>query len=103
MSKDTSAPIPYEATQALVSIGEALRSSRLARKEKIATAAERIGVATSTWQRIEAGDPGTSCGILFSALATYGYSEAMFALGNTDNDAEGKNLQRQSMPMRGSA
>ncbi len=102
MPKGTAAPVPFEAVTALEGIGRALRTSRLARRETIATAAERVGVADSTWQRIEAGDPSVGSGVLFAALVAYGYTEALMNLADESHDTEGQALQRQRMSMRGS-
>ena len=102
MAKDTRAPLPYEAAAALDAVGAALRASRLARNESISTAAARVGVADSTWQRIEAGDPGVGAGVLFAALSCYGYSEALFHLADPDNDIEGAAMRRTIHRQRGS-
>jgi transcriptional regulator with XRE-family HTH domain len=101
MTKATSAPLSYEAAVTLEGLGKALKTSRLARRDTIAKAAGRIGVASSTWQRIEAGDPGIGSGVLLSALVTYGYSDVLMNLADERHDAEGQRLLRQSLPGRG--
>jgi transcriptional regulator with XRE-family HTH domain len=52
----------------LQKLGADLAVSRLRRKESLRTWAKRLGVSLSTLQRLEAGDPTVSIGVLASAL-----------------------------------
>lgn len=57
------------ATRAVIEkLGADLAVARLRRKESLRVWAKRLGVTVSTLQRLEAGDPGVSIGILASAL-----------------------------------
>jgi len=53
---------------ALQKLGADLAVARLRRKESLRTWAKRLGVSLSTLQRLEAGDPAVSIGIIASAL-----------------------------------
>ena len=53
---------------ALQKLGADLAVARLRRKESLRTWAKRLGVTLSTLQRLEAGDPTVSIGIVASAL-----------------------------------
>lgn len=70
MSKTTKAirQLPVATLGALQKLGADLAVARLRRKESLRTWAKRLGVTLSTLQRLEAGDPTVSLGIVASAL-----------------------------------
>ena len=70
MSKTTKAirQLPPATLGALQKLGADLAVARLRRKESLRTWAKRLGVTLSTLQRLEAGDPAVSIGIIASAL-----------------------------------
>ena len=70
MSKTTKAiqQLPPSTLGALQKLGADLAVARLRRKESLRTWAKRLGVTLSTLQRLEAGDPTVSLGIVASAL-----------------------------------
>ena len=60
--------LPPATLGALQKLGADLAVARLRRKESLRTWAKRLGVTLSTLQRLEAGDPSVSIGIVASAL-----------------------------------
>ncbi|GAC1527512.1 MAG: XRE family transcriptional regulator [Ramlibacter sp.] len=60
--------LPPATLGVLHKLGADLAVARLRRKESLRTWAKRLGVSLSTLQRIEAGDPTVSIGIIASAL-----------------------------------
>ena len=70
MSKTAKAirQLPPATLGALQKLGADLAVARLRRKESLRTWAKRLGVTLSTLQRLEAGDPTVSIGIVASAL-----------------------------------
>ena len=60
--------LPPATLGALQKLGADLAVARLRRKESLRTWAKRLGVTVSTLQRLEAGDPAVSIGIIASAL-----------------------------------
>jgi hypothetical protein len=60
--------LPPATLGALQKLGADLAVARLRRKESLRTWAKRLGVSLSTLQRLEAGDPTVSIGIIASAL-----------------------------------
>ena len=70
MSKKSKAiqQLPPATLGALQKLGADLAVARLRRKESLRTWAKRLGVTLSTLQRLEAGDPAVSIGIVASAL-----------------------------------
>lgn len=91
----------FQCESALRQLGENLRMARLRRKESEALAAERIGIARATFQRLEKGDPAVAAGAWIDALLTYGFEQQVFALGNPDEDEVGVRLERLMLPKRG--
>lgn len=70
MPKTTKAirQLPPATLGALQKLGADLAVARLRRKESLRIWAKRLGVSLSTLQRLEAGDPTVSIGIVASAL-----------------------------------
>ncbi len=70
MGRNTKAihQLPPATLGALQKLGKDLAVSRLRRKESLRTWAKRLGVSLSTLQRLEAGDPAVSIGVVASAL-----------------------------------
>uniref|UniRef100_UPI003340050C XRE family transcriptional regulator n=1 Tax=Castellaniella defragrans TaxID=75697 RepID=UPI003340050C len=60
--------LPPATLGAIQKLGADLAVARLRRKESLRSWAKRLGVSVSTLQRLEAGDPAVSMGILASAL-----------------------------------
>lgn len=60
--------LPPSTLGALQKLGADLAVSRLRRKESLRTWAKRLGVSLSTLQRLEAGDPSVSIGVIATAL-----------------------------------
>ncbi len=60
--------LPPATLGSIQKLGADLAVARLRRKESLRNWAKRLGVSVSTLQRLEAGDPAVSVGILASAL-----------------------------------
>lgn len=60
--------LPPATAGAIEKLGADLAVARLRRKESLRSWAQRLGVTVSTLQRLEAGDPSVSIGIVASAL-----------------------------------
>ncbi len=60
--------LPPATISVLQKLGADLAVARLRRKESLRTWAKRLGVTLSTLQRLEAGDPTVSIGVIASAL-----------------------------------
>ena len=58
--------------QALILMGRRIKLARKSRRMSETVLAERIGVARSTVQKIEAGDPGVQIGLVFEAAVITG-------------------------------
>ena len=62
--------------------------------------AERIGVANSTYTRVEKGDPTVSMGTYAMALFVLGFGEAFGDLVDARRDDEGLILDEERLPKR---
>ncbi|QUN86040.1 XRE family transcriptional regulator [Burkholderia pseudomallei] len=60
--------LPPATLKAIEKLGADLAVARLRRKESLRTWAKRMGVTVPTLQRLEAGDPSVSIGIVATAL-----------------------------------
>lgn len=60
--------LPPATVSALEKLGADLAVARLRRKESLKTWAKRMGISIATLQRLEAGDPSISIGIMATAL-----------------------------------
>lgn len=80
------AQLPPATLAALEQLGADLAVARLRRKESLASWAKRMGVSISTLQRLEAGDPTISVGIVASALWLMSRDGALGELARPAND-----------------
>jgi transcriptional regulator with XRE-family HTH domain len=62
--------------------------------------AERIGVAKSTYARIEKGDPAVAMGAYAMALFVLGFGEALGDLVDARHDEQGLLLDEERLPQR---
>ena len=88
MSKSTKAleQLPPATLGAIQKLGADLAVARLRRKESLRSWAKRLGVTVSTLQRLEAGDPAVSVGILASALWLINRDGALGQLAAPEHD-----------------
>jgi transcriptional regulator with XRE-family HTH domain len=66
-----------EECEVLEELGSRLRASRKRRGDRQEDAAARCGVSTLTYQRMEAGFPGTAVGVWVRAVRLYGSLEQL--------------------------
>ena len=78
--------LPPATLAAIEKLGADLAVARLRRKESLASWAKRMGVSISTLQRVEAGEPTISLGIVASALWLMGRDGALGELAAPAND-----------------
>ncbi|MDL5034417.1 helix-turn-helix transcriptional regulator [Pelomonas sp. APW6] len=90
----------HPAAPAAATIGRGLRQARQRRRESQEEAARRVGVAVSTWRRMEAGDPTVAWGVMLNALTQFGFEKQVLALGDPTLDTEGQMLDSQNLPKR---
>lgn len=88
MSKASAAltQIPPSTLAALGQLGADLAVARLRRKESLKIWARRMGVSVPTLQRLEAGEPSVSLGVLATALWLIGRDAALATLATPKED-----------------
>lgn len=89
------------AQRALKAVGEHIHIARLRRGESLNLAAERAGVTRQTWAKLEGGESSVSVGLLFQALAMYGFDAQLFRLAIPESDTEGLSREAARRPKRG--
>lgn len=78
--------LPPASLASIEKLGADLAVARLRRKESLASWSKRMGVSISTLQRLEAGDPTISIGIIASALWLMSREGAIGDLAAPAND-----------------
>ena len=78
--------LPPATLGSLQKLGADLAVSRLRRKESLRTWAKRLGVSLSTLQRLEAGDPSVSIGVVATALWLINRDGALGDLASPEHD-----------------
>lgn len=85
--------LPPSTRAAIEKLGADLAVARLRRKESLASWSKRMGVSISTLQRLEAGDPTISVGIIASALWLMSRDGAIAELAAPANDRGAMELE----------
>jgi transcriptional regulator with XRE-family HTH domain len=88
------AGLPTSLRQRLKVIGENIRLARKRRGLTMKDMADRMFITRKTLKRLEDGDPGTSIGVLSSALLVLGMEADLAALADPRNDAVGNAIDR---------
>ena len=88
MSRSSNAlrQLPPSTLGALQKLGADLAVARLRRKESMRVWAKRLGITVSTLQRLEAGDPAVSMGVIASALWMINRDGALGDLAAPEHD-----------------
>jgi transcriptional regulator with XRE-family HTH domain len=92
--------LPARVRRSLTAFGADLSIARRKRRLTVAMMAERLGVAASTYLRVEKGDPSVSMGIYAMALFVLGFGDALGDLVEPRRDAQGLILDSERLPKR---
>ena len=92
--------LPVKVRRALSKFGSDLGLARRKRHLTAAMMSERLGVAKSTYARVEKGDPTVSLGVYAMALFALGFGDALGDLVDASRDEEGLLLDQQRVPKR---
>lgn len=93
MKKDTAASLLPSVKLPLATLGQHIKHARQSRGWTVAEAAARIGVASATYKRIEAGDPSVSVGSWATALFQLQMLDQVVAAASPQNDILGTALR----------
>ena len=92
--------LPPKLTRSLVKFGADIRMARRKRKLTTLMMAERLGVAKSTYLRVEKGDPTVSLAAYAMALFVLGFGDAFGDLVDPARDQQGLLLDAERLPKR---
>jgi DNA-binding XRE family transcriptional regulator len=92
--------LPPKVRRSLTKFGADLALARRKRHLTTAMMSERLGVAKSTYVRVEKGDPTVSMGVYAMALFVLGFGDAFADLVDASGDEQGLLLDAQRVPMR---
>jgi DNA-binding XRE family transcriptional regulator len=92
--------LPVKVRRGLTKLGSDIAIARRKRKLTSAMMAERLGVAKSTYIKIEKGDPSVAIVSYAMALFILGFDTALGELADPAHDAQGLLLDEERLPKR---
>lgn len=92
--------LPPKVRRSLVKLGMDIATARKKRNLTTAMMAERLGVAKSTYLRVEKGDPTVSMGVYAMALFVLGFGDALGEIIDPRRDDQGLLLDAERLPKR---
>ena len=92
--------LPPGLRRSLAKFGTDLARARRKRRLTVEMMAERVGVAKSTYARIEKGDPAVAMGAYAMALFVLGLGEVLGDLVDARRDEQGLLLDEERLPQR---
>ncbi len=92
--------LPPGLRRSLLKFGADLARARRKRQLTAAMMAERVGVAKSTYVRLEKGDPAVAMGAYAMALFVLGFGQALGDLVDARRDEDGLLMDEERLPKR---
>lgn len=92
--------MPSSVKRALAKFGRDIAIARKKRGLTVLTMAERLGVAKSTYIKVEKGDPSVAMGTYAMALFVLGLGDALGDVIDASRDAQGLLLDVERLPKR---
>ena len=92
--------LPSKVRRALAKLGGDISIARRKRSLTTAMMAERLGVAKSTYLKIEKGDPSVAIASYAMALFVLGFDDALGKMIDPAGDAQGMLLDEARLPKR---
>lgn len=92
--------MPPTVRRSLSKFGQDLANARRRRHLTMAMMAERMGVAPSTYRRVEQGDPTVTLGAYAMALFVLGFGGPLGDLVDSRRDDVGLQLEEERLPKR---
>lgn len=92
--------MPVHVRRSLVRLGANLAIARRKRRLTVAMMAERVGVAKSTYQKVEKGDPSVSMGVYAMTLFVLGFADGFSDIADLRRDDAGLMLDMDRLPKR---
>ncbi|MGX9147159.1 helix-turn-helix domain-containing protein [Mesorhizobium sp. 128a] len=92
--------LPPKVKRALAKLGADIALARKKRSLTIMMMAERLGIAKSTYLKIEKGDPTVAMGAYAMTFFVLGFDEALTEIVDPKRDEQGLLLDAERMPKR---
>lgn len=92
--------LPPRVKRGLSKFGEDIATARKKRNLTVTTMAERVGVAKSTYLKVEKGEPSVAMGTYAMALFVLGFGEAFAEIIDVRRDDQGLLLDAERLPKR---
>lgn len=92
--------LPPKVKRALIKLGADIALARRKRSLTTVMMAERLGVAKSTYLKIEKGDPSVSMGAYAMAFFALGFDGALNEIVDAKRDDQGLLLDAERIPKR---
>lgn len=92
--------LPPKVKRALGKLGGDIALARKKRSLTIMMMAERLGIAKSTYLKIERGDPSVAMGAYAMTFFVLGFDEALTQIVDPQRDEQGLLLDAERLPKR---
>ena len=92
--------LPPKVRRSLVKLGVHIATARKKRNLTTVMMAERLGVAKSTYLRVEKGDPTVSMGVYAMVLFVLGFGDTLGEIVDPRRDDQGLLLDVERLPKR---
>lgn len=92
--------LPPRLRRSLKKLGADVALARRKRRLTVAMMSERLGVAKSTYLRVEKGDPSVAMGVYAMTLFVLGFGDALGELVDASHDEQGLLLDAERVPKR---
>jgi DNA-binding XRE family transcriptional regulator len=92
--------LPMRVRRSLAKLGADIALARRKRSLTVQMMAERLGVAKSTYLKLEKGDPSVALGTYAMAFFVLGFDEVLGDILDARQDEQGLLLDQQRIPKR---
>ena len=100
MRNERSAHAPFEVSDGLREVGQAIKAARLRRRQPASDLASRVGVSLPTLRKLENGDPTVSLGVFAKAVWVLGLLPAVRRAVSPENDHLAAAIETGRLPSR---
>lgn len=100
MRSERSAHTPFEVSDGLREIGQAIKAARLRRRQPASDLASRVGVSLPTLRKLENGDPTVSLGVFAKAAWVLGLLPAVRSAVSPEHDRLAAAIETGRLPSR---
>ncbi|RQW46133.1 helix-turn-helix domain-containing protein [Novosphingobium sp. LASN5T] len=100
MKSTVAETLPVRVRRSLAKLGADIALARRKRSLTVQMMAERLGVAKSTYLKIEKGDPSVALGTYAMAFFVLGFDQVLGDILDARHDEQGLLLDQQRIPKR---